>query len=150
MPTRNPGDKLAREPAAAGTTPGATTSEVPKMTDEHLKKLADGPPPVYLNLSDSAVTDEGLAILAQYASQLRQLDLSGCTGVTAKGLAILVTFPALKILRLCRLTLTGEAVEGLLAAPCLERVDLKGVTGVTGKLLTGFQIRLTRRRAGQT
>lgn len=138
------------KPAPASTASMDGPKEVPKMTDEHLKKLANVPPPVYLNLSDSAVTDEGLAILAQYASQLRQLDLSGCPGVTAKGLAILVTFPALRILRLCRLTLTDEAVEGLLAAPCLEHVDLKGVTGVAGKLLTGFQIRLTRRRAGST
>ncbi len=95
---------------------------------------ADGGPgegaSVDIVLSNSLVTDEGLARLAR-VPRLRHLNLDDCREITSAGLAHLTTLGHLRKLSLNRTAVDDAGLAHLRALPVLTELSLVGNAGVT-------------------
>jgi hypothetical protein len=96
-----------------------------QMTDELLERFTRLDSLTVLSLSDSAVTDRGLALLARMP-QLERLDISGCGGISDDGLRVLRDLPSLTRLEARGIRITDAGAAHLSACRTLERVDLSG------------------------
>lgn len=95
-----------------------------------------------LNLSNCAgVTDECLAALAAAAPQLGTLNLQGCSRLGDDGVAHLVAMPRLRHV-LLPAGISDACMASLVDMPALERVALRGCSGVT---TAGIHVLLQRR-----
>lgn len=95
----------------------------PSATNKTLDALAGLEPSlVWLNLSGTAVTDEGLSKLAKF-TQLRRLNLS-LTGITAAGMRHLAGLKNLVVLNLYGSKVGDGAEEAIAALPSLKRIYL--------------------------
>jgi hypothetical protein len=81
-----------------------------------------GPRLCWLRLSDSKLTDGGLAAVADLRA-LRRLDLSG-TSITSAGITKLATLPELRHLDLHRTAVDDASIDALLQIPMLTQVNL--------------------------
>ena len=78
---------------------------------------------VILDLTKSAVTDEGLAILKKFPN-LQRLTLEGSTKITTEGVRHLAEIPSLEKLNLVRVKLVDSAVDFLSTMKGLREVYL--------------------------
>ena len=112
-----------------------------QINDRVLQKLVDEKFFAYetfINLSNTGITDVGLASLAQL-SNLRNLNLSGCTGITDEGLASLAQLTSLRTLFLSGCTsITDAGLASLASLQHLKYLKLSGCTGITDEGLASL------------
>ena len=78
---------------------------------------------VILDLTNSQVTDQGLAVLQKFPN-LKKLILEGSEKITVNGLKNISTIPSLELINLIRLKLDDSAVDILSGMGSLQQVFL--------------------------
>ncbi|KJE89178.1 hypothetical protein, variant 4 [Capsaspora owczarzaki ATCC 30864] len=104
---------------------------ITRLNDQAMPTISQLPLTV-LNLERTLITDSGLARLAPLGATLQHLDISDCSKLTERGLALLAAFPQLRTLAIAGLPLTD--VGRLSNFPELRSLNLARTAIVEGKL----------------
>lgn len=96
------------------------------VTDAGLANLDRFPGLKQLFLTGTGITDRSLAEIAKVTS-LEELDLSA-TRVTSRGIATLAALPNLKVLNLNDTQVDDSVIDALMKFTALEQVDLQGTS----------------------
>uniref|UniRef100_A0A8C7BZB9 F-box domain-containing protein n=1 Tax=Neovison vison TaxID=452646 RepID=A0A8C7BZB9_NEOVI len=120
-------------------------SDCPTLTDESMRYISEGCPGVlYLNLSNTTITNRTMRILPRYFQNLQNLSLAYCRKFTDKGLRYLNLGNGchkLMYLDLSGCTQITDSAMEVLSAKChyLHILDISGCVLLTDQMLEDLQ-----------
>uniref|UniRef100_A0A8D1EI91 F-box/LRR-repeat protein 15-like leucin rich repeat domain-containing protein n=1 Tax=Sus scrofa TaxID=9823 RepID=A0A8D1EI91_PIG len=121
-------------------------SDCPTLTDESMRFISESCPGVlYLNLSNTAITNRTMRLLPRYFHNLQNLSLAYCRKFTDKGLQYLNLGNGchkLIYLDLSGCTQISDSAMEILSAKChyLHILDISGCILLTDKMLEDIQM----------
>uniref|UniRef100_A0A2K6C5J0 F-box and leucine rich repeat protein 13 n=1 Tax=Macaca nemestrina TaxID=9545 RepID=A0A2K6C5J0_MACNE len=121
-------------------------SDCPTFTDESMRHISEGCPGVlYLNLSNTTITNRTMRLLPRHFHNLQNLSLAYCRGFTDKGLQYLNLGNGchkLIYLDLSGCTQITDSAMEMLSAKChyLHILDISGCVLLTDQILEDLQI----------
>jgi serine/threonine protein kinase len=97
------------------------------VNDENVKELQGAGVLNYLHLSQTAITDKGLAVLAKN-NKVVNLGLNSCPGITDEGLRHVASIEGIKVVELFGMKITPQGIEALGKSKSLRGLSLRGTS----------------------